>query len=94
MSQILFGDDVRFKNGMVYATRTISASGTDVLTNSSGDDGFDNIIIVTTDGPVTIKLPTTAGNGMEEGRMYYIINGAGGNITVDGAGNNVNGSAT
>ena len=94
MPQVSLGEDVKLQNGVVVAYREVSASTT--LTSTSGpNSGFDYAIGVdTSSNAVTVTLPTTSGNGMEAGRLYYIFD-----LTGDAATNNItidpnNGSAT
>ena len=100
MPQISLGNDVKLQNGVVVAYREISATTT--LTSTSGpNSGLDYMIGVDTDtNAVTINLPTTSGNGMEAGRMYYVFdltgNAGTNNITIDpnNASAKINGEST
>jgi hypothetical protein len=99
MPQIVLGNDVQLQNGLVVAYREVSASTT--ITSTSGpNSGHEYSIGVDTDtNAVTVDLPTTLGNGMEVGRVYFIFdktgNAATNNITVDpGAGTTISGNAT
>lgn len=85
MSQILFGDDVRFKNGIVFPVQGATGLTYDITSTSGPDGGHDYAIVCTNTGAVTVNLPSDT-NGLEDGRSYQIIAGTGAttpNITVN-----------
>jgi hypothetical protein len=96
MSQILFGDDVRFKNGIVFPIQGATGLTYDITPTSGPDGGHDYAIVCTNTGAVTVNLPSDT-NGLEDGRSYQIIAGTGAtapNITVDAGAYNINGNST
>lgn len=76
MSQILFGDDVRFKNGIVYPIQVTNNTTYNITNNSGPNGGNDYGIIVSNTNQVNINLPSDD-NGMDNGRIYNIIDGTG-----------------
>lgn len=96
MSQILFGDDVRFKNGIVFPIQGATGTTYDITTTSGPDAGHDYAIVCTHTDAVTVNLPSDQ-NGLEDGRSYQIIAGTGDivpNIVVNaGAYSQINGAS-
>ena len=92
-NQILFGDDVRYKNGLVYPVKTINADFE--ISNTNGPNGGHNYALLCTSDNITVFLPITSVTGMEEGRVYYIKSVSGSvspNITVYSSDSTVNGN--
>lgn len=97
MSQILFGDDVRFKNGIVFPIQCITITDYYITNTSGPNGGHDYAIVCTHTDTVTVNLPITEVNGLENGRTYKIIDGSGAitpNIIINAVNQNINGSTT
>jgi hypothetical protein len=104
MSQVSIGSDVKINSGVVMSMRVVTpaSEGENITINSTSgpNSGHDYAIAIDTDTyGTTVKLPTTSGNGMEPGRIYYVCDHTGSalthNITVDpGAGSNISGQST
>lgn len=102
MSQISIANDTEMNSGLVLDCKSITNSNSPfTLTNSSGTGGGFNYAVGcnTSSGVITVNLPTTSGNGMEDGRMYYIFdqggNATSNNITIDAqSGGTINDSQT
>ena len=99
MSQITIGQDTKMNSGLVLEYQTVTGNHT--MTSTSGAaGGFDYAIGCGSDtAAITINLPTTSGNGMEAGRMYYVFdkdgNAGTNNITIDAqSGATISGSQT
>lgn len=96
MSQVLFGDDVRFKNGVVYPVSNASTTPYNISNTSGPNGGNEYAVVVTNSSAFTVNLPSDT-NGLENGRKYEIIAGTGNtvpNITVDGGPHTINGAET
>lgn len=94
MSQILFGDDIRFKNGIVFPI-TVTNSSAYNITSTSGPNGGNDYAIVCTTTDTVVNLPSDQ-NGLEEGRTYQIIAATSDvtpNITINGGDHNINGES-
>ena len=76
MSQILFGDDVRFKNGIVYPIQATDSTTYNITNTSGPDGGHDYAIVFTSTSAITVNLPDNT-EGLEDGRVYNIIDGSG-----------------
>lgn len=96
MSQTLFGDDVRFKNGIVFPIQAATDTTYNITSTSGQDGGHDYAIICTHTDLVTVNLPSDQ-NGLEDGRSYQIIAGTGAitpNIVVNaGEHSQINGAS-
>lgn len=96
MSQILFGDDVRFKNGIVYPIQGTSDTTYNITEVSGENNSNEYGLIILNSNPVTVNLPSDQ-NGLENGRTYQIIAGTediAPNITIDAGSNTINGATT
>ena len=95
--QISYSSDIVIQNGIVYNTRTITDATLSPFNLNATDGsygGYDHCIRVMTSNALTINLPDTADEGLENGRVYYIFSGISttSGITVFGNGNDIYGS--